>query len=696
MGGNLNPPNDEDEDFLNSTKISDIVQLDGNISLNISLTSHQNNNKIPVIKSNRPTVFPTPKRKAFYKTIRRNNLVFQALNLSSVMNINPRSIYNKADEFSTLVEQYQSEVIFMSETWDRVTQPLEQIIKIENYKIITAANPRNFRGGKPALIINQDKYHIKPLNPDPITVPNGVEAVWALITPKDFKPSNQFSHIVVASIYYRGPKSTKKEELFDHISETYHVLMTKYGSGLHFIIAGDTNRLNLKPILSLSPSLKQLVQTPTRLNPDAILDPVITTMHKYYLPPVTKPPINNDEEKKGKPSDHLVVLMYPINSAIDYPRRQIRYVECRPLPQSGINKMGIWLQKQTWKEIYGSKNVNEKAETLQNMVLQKLDEYLPLKMNKFTSDDKPWVTNEVKQLDRLCKRELYKNQKSQKWHKLREKFLEKCALAKERYYSSMVEDLKESNPSQWYSKVKRMGGITGNQSGDILLEELSGVSNQCQADTIAQHYAGVSNEYKHLEKDDIPKNLYETNDKPPVIEAYQVFLKIQKMSTRKACVKGDIPMKIIKEFAVELAEPLAHILSFGIAEGQYPDLYKFETITPVPKIYPPERISQLRKISGLKNFAKIFDSFLAEFMTADMMPNQEQAQYGNQKGLSTQHYLVRMIHNILTATDRNTKDEAKTVIVQMIDWQSAFDRQCHRLGILSFLKNGVRKTLSLY
>ena len=168
------------------------------------------------------------------------------------------------------------------------------------------------------------------------------------------------------------------------------------------------------------------------------------------------------------------------------------------------------------------------------------------------------------------------------------------------------------------------------------------------------------------------------------------------MSTRKACVKGDIPMKIIKEFAVELAEPLAHILSFGIAEGQYPDLYKFETITPVPKIYPPERISQLRKISGLKNFAKIFDSFLAEFMTADMMPNQDQAQYGNQKGLSTQHYLVRMIHNILTATDRNTKDEAKAVIVQMIDWQSAFDRQCHRLGILSFLKNGVRKTLSLY
>ena len=459
--------------------------------------------------------------------MKRSNLVLQALNLPSVTNINPRSIYNKADEFLTLVDQYESEVIFMSETWDRISQPLEKLIKLENYKIITAVNPRNFRGGKPALFINQNRFHIKPLNPEPITVPDGVEAVWALLTPKNIKPSNQFSHIAVASIYYTGPKSTKKEELFDHISEAYHSLMTKYGSGLQFqfIIAGDTNRLNLRPILNLSPSLKQMVQTPTRLNPDAILDPVITTMHKLYLPPVTKPPINNDEEKKGKPSDHLVVLMYPVKSAIDFPSRQKRLVEIRPLPQSGINKMGVWIQDQTWEEIFRSNDINEKAEIFQNIILKKLDEYLPTRIAKFTSDDKPWVTQEIKKLDRLCKREFFKKQKSQKWLKLREKFREKCTKAKENYYSTMVEDLKDSNPSQWYNKVKRMGGISESGSGNIMLEELSGLSNKSQADVIAKHYAAVSNEYKPLEKDDIPSNLYQTKDAPPKIEAYDLFKK---------------------------------------------------------------------------------------------------------------------------------------------------------------------------
>ena len=55
--------------------------------------------------------------------------------------------------------------------------------------------------------------------------------------------------------------------------------------------------------------------------------------------------------------------------------------------------------------------------------------------------------------------------------------------------------------------------------------------------------------------------------------------------------------------------------------------------------------------------------------------------------------MVRMIHTILTALDGGSKEEAKAVLVQMIDWKSAFDKQCHRLGILSFIRNGVRKSL---
>ena len=69
------------------------------------------------------------------------------------------------------------------------------------------------------------------------------------------------------------------------------------------------------------------------------------------------------------------------------------------------------------------------------------------------------------------------------------------------------------------------------------------------------------------------------------------------------------------------------------------------------------------------------------------------SQYGNQKHLSIQHYLVRFLHRILTSTDKNSKGEVNAVLCLFIDWKQAYSRQCHTLGVNSFLKNGVRPSL---
>ena len=268
----------------------------------------------------------------------------------------------------------------------------------------------------------------------------------------------------------------------------------------------------MKIILNLSPSLKQVVKVPTRLNPDAILDPIITSMTKYYSPPVTKPPLDNDANKKGQPSDHLVVLMYPLNSQLNCSPRKSRIVKCRPLPESGIRKLGAWIQEQNWKCIYRSTDVNEKATMFQNMIKEKLDLYLPEKTMKVFDDDKPWITKEVKDLDRKCKREYYKHRKSDRWQSLRNKFKEKCEQAKEKYQTDTIEDLKHSNISQWYSKIKRMGGINESKADSVHVSDLENLECQEQAEVIANHYAQVSNQYDHLETADIPLTLYETDE----------------------------------------------------------------------------------------------------------------------------------------------------------------------------------------
>ena len=336
---------------------------------------------IPVIISENRKQNIQESRRPIRKTIRRNNLVLQSMVLPTVININPRSLYNKHEELSTLIDQYSAEVICVSESWEQEKRPLEELIDLPDYKIVTNVKQREFRGGKPAILVNENKFVVKKLCPDVITVPVGVEAVWVLITPKK-RTCNKFKYIAICSVYYRGPKSTKKKELFDHIAESFHLLSAKYGSNIQFIIAGDTNRLNLSPILNLSSNLKQVVKTPTRLNPDAILDPIITTLWKYYQEPVTKPPINQNEGSNGKPSDHLVVLMYPLVSALDKKPRVYRTIQTRPVTQSGIDSFGRWVTSYNWHSLYRCQDINEKAQLLQHILMSKYEEYFPLKSMK--------------------------------------------------------------------------------------------------------------------------------------------------------------------------------------------------------------------------------------------------------------------------------------------------------------------------
>ena len=88
-----------------------------------------------------------------------------------------------------------------------------------------------------------------------------------------------------------------------HISDAYNILSTKYDRGLHFVLAGDTNDLKLDSILSLSPSLVQIVQDWTRMDPPAMLDPIIMTLSHLYQKPVCLDPLDADPDKNGKRAD---------------------------------------------------------------------------------------------------------------------------------------------------------------------------------------------------------------------------------------------------------------------------------------------------------------------------------------------------------------------------------------------------------
>ena len=253
-----------------------------------------------------------------------------------------------------------------------------------------------------------------------------------------------------------------------------------------------------------------------------------------------------------------------------------------------------------------------------------------------------------------------------------------------------MEELKIKNPGQWYSCLKNITSFDQQKNEQPNVEEIRHLSDQEQADIIAQQFARIQNEYEPLKSEDISVPYCAKSDIPHFSPA-QVWFALTKLNTNKSTVSGDVPAKLIKEFAAYLAEPLTDILNTSVGRGEYPKISKFEVSTPVPKSHPTEKLSQLRNISGLFNFDKVMEKLLAVMMIADMAAKMDPAQYGNQRGISIQHYLINMVHRILHVLDNNSRKDTFAVIASLIDWNNAF--QCPKLGIECFIRNGVRPGL---
>ena len=145
------------------------------------------------------------------------------------------------------------------------------------------------------------------------------------------------------------------------------------------MLEADANRLNLSPILNLSPDLRQVVDVPTRLNPEGTLDPIITSLASYYKAPVTKPPIQSDINSRGVDSDHLVVLFEPVRSSQDIEPRKYKVIERRPLSKSGMKLFSEWVEQCNWSSLYKCEDLNLKTEIFQKMLMDKYLECFPLK-----------------------------------------------------------------------------------------------------------------------------------------------------------------------------------------------------------------------------------------------------------------------------------------------------------------------------
>ena len=66
----------------------------------------------------------------------------------------------------------------------------------------------------------------------------------------------------------------------------------------------------------------------------------------------------------------------------------------------------------------------------------------------------------------------------------------------------------------------------------------------------------------------------------------KVKVTLEQMKTNKSTVPGDIPALILKHLAKQVSVPLTNLINSCIVNGEWPDSWKEEAVTPIPKVHP--------------------------------------------------------------------------------------------------------------
>ena len=547
------------------------------------------------------------------------NKVKEALALPTCMNLNPRSIYNKSREFITLIKEESVHCVFLSESWERPEFDLSDLIDIEGFTVISNPHQRKGQGGRPALIISKEHYHVRNLTNSLIEIPWGCEATWAMLTPKNVTNASRIQKKALCSMYSK-PDSRNKTKLLDHIAQAYNIISAKYQTGLYFILAGDTNDLKLDSIMHLNPHMKQMVIGSTRLDPPRMLDPILTDLGSFYQTPEILPPLAADPGSGGRTSDHLIPIMRPINEINNRCARVYKEVKIRPVTKSGMSKLRNWFESQDWDQNLSEESIDQKADLLHSMIMGAINQCLPEKSIKVSSDDSPWYNQALKKLDRRRRREYHRNRKSEKYLILCRLYEEKKSKAKKSYKKNMIDDIKGAKPGEWYSKLKQITRFDQGKSEVIQVDEISHLDDQEQAERIADNQAEISNSYREVQRSDILIPPFVSEDIPQ-FNSSQIKEFILRLKPKKSTPPGDIPVKLVREFASFISIPLCDIINTSLKKGHWASSYKKEVITPIPKQYPVLKVGMLRPISALLSFNKVQEMAICEMIASDMESN---------------------------------------------------------------------------
>ena len=479
--------------------------------------------------------------------------------------------------------------------------------------------------------------------------------------------------------FYSAPDRGANIDLVNHLTLTLNNLLNLHKDA-GIIIAGDRNHLDISSLLSIEPSLRQLVTKPTL--GAKILDVVCTNLHGLYQEPTILPPLTPDDLTKGAPSDHFGIFVLPKADGNRSRQKTVKYI--RPMPSSLVSSFKDRLSNVDFQQKFLGMDADTMSGALENITSNLFNETFPEKKIMIYSEDKPWFNEELRNLKRKRLREYEKHGKSAKYLQLEQTFSIKVKEAVQKYMEKIKVEVSEGKRGSAYPTLKRLAKRPETNSSTFSLPYHcdSNLTALQTAEILADHFSRISCEFEPLSVSELPPNVVDHLNTPdarnaPYLSLNSVYYRIQKAKKPNGVVPGDLPKKLVKECALEIAKPAQIIFNSVTRSSSYPSRWKTEHQIPIPKVQSPESEDDLRNIAKTPFLSKVYESFLAQWLLSAIKPYLDPSQCGL-KGSSINHYLIKLLHFIQQTLDQR---KPSAVLVASVDLSKGFNRVDHSLVI---------------
>ena len=601
--------------------------------------------------------------------IRMNSIFDKKSSLPNILLTNLQSFgkpgkTDKTSDLDCVLQLNSVDIAVFTETW--ATDSVLKSLDFKDYIMFHSIrkNCKRPSGGLSIFV----KSSIPATKLD-IHVPGNLEIMYVSVRPH--KLPRSISNIILCAVYFPGTSSKfapNQEDILIHLTESIQNFYVKYSNPL-IMLLGDFNDLKIIDLCE-SCLLKQVVNVPTRKN--AILDLIMTNIdNQFYKDPVTLPGIST--------SDHKCVWYVPKF----YIEQKItkKTIMIRQFKKYAMIAFGSWIVNFDWSILYESDNVNDKVTYFVTVTWLMIEKFFPLKKLMISNTDKEWITPNIKTLiKQRQKAHFAKN--SELFNYLAAKVRSEIRKAKLHYNEKNAHLFHMSNPREWYRYINKILGNKNPKLNFINIPELAYKTAEEQMKIVNTYFASICRKYPPLDKN--IKLRPTANETVHYVSELWTYKMLKKYS-KKSLGHNDFPKKILQEFAPELAAPFSNIINCALQTGIFPDEYKKAEIIPIPKVNPPRSLSDLRPISKTPIGGKMIEKAIMSELEKDIKGKLDNSQYGNCKGASTTHYLIKLTDLAFKSTDRG---HATTAIT--IDYSKAFDYVDHNVLINKLVQFGVR------